>query len=67
MQGKRGETGGGVGGEERGNRKYFICPDEAENEVHLLTKCKIFQEERNLPYQSCREICDQFASIQTSE
>ena len=52
---------------ERENRKCFICPDEVENEVHFLTKCRIYQEERNLLYQSCREICYQFDSIQTSE
>ena len=52
---------------ERENRKCFICPDEIENEIHFLTNCGIYQEERNILYQSCREHCNQFDSIQTSE
>ena len=52
---------------ERENRKCFICLDEIENEIHFLTNCRIYEDERDTLYKSCRENCNQFEFLQTNQ
>ena len=52
---------------ERNDRKCFICNDKIENEIHFLTECPLYENERNSLFQACRENCVNFDLLNTNE
>ena len=39
---------------EKSKRYCHFCKDKVENEVHFLTECPVYDEERKLLYETCR-------------
>ena len=52
---------------ERHERKCFICKDDIEDEIHLLIKCPLYNEERTALFQSCRENTTNFDQLLTDK
>ena len=48
---------------EREDRKCFICKDEIEDELHFVTKCPLYSEERKHLYKSLRNNSKFFDSL----
>ena len=48
---------------ERNERKCFICKEKIENEMHFLTECPLYKNERAILYQACRENSKNFTSL----
>ena len=51
---------------ERSERKCFFCKDEIEDEIHFLTKCPLYADERKALYESCRENSINFDVLETN-
>ena len=52
---------------ERSDRKCFICKNEVEDERHFLIKCPLYENQRENLFQTCRENCQQFDSLESDE
>ena len=52
---------------ERNERKCPICKDEVENEIHFLTKCPLYTDERDILFQVCRQNCIHFDALSYDE
>ena len=52
---------------ERNDRKCFVCSDKIENEMHFVTECPLYENERSVLFQSCRENSMNFDLLTTSE
>ena len=52
---------------ERNDRKCFMCKDKIENEMHFVIECPLYQNERAILFQSCRENCINFDLLTTNE
>ena len=48
---------------ERNDRKCFICKEKIENEMHFITECPLYENERVILYEACRKNCKNFASL----
>ena len=48
---------------ERNNRKCFICKSLVEDERHFLVKCPLYENQRDMLFQICRENCQLFDSL----
>ena len=52
---------------ERNDRKCFFCKDKIENEIHFLSECPLYEDERNTLFHSCRRNCTNFDLLTTNE
>ena len=52
---------------ERSDRKCFLCKDKIENEIHFLTECPLYNNERKILFNSCRRTCPNFDYLVTNE
>ena len=47
---------------ERNNRKCFACRNDIEDELHFITKCPLYINEREILFQACRDSFIRFDS-----
>ena len=40
---------------ERNERKCFVCKEDVEDEKHFVIKCPLYEKERSILFQACRE------------
>ena len=52
---------------ERNDRKCFICKREVENEKHFLITCPLYENQREILFQTCRENSRHFDSLTSEE
>ena len=52
---------------ERSERKCFACINEIEDEIHFMTQCHLYNEERLKLYDACRRNSINFDHIPTNE
>ena len=52
---------------ERNERKCFICNNDVEDEIHFLIKCPLYDTERVILFQACRDNSMNFDSLETNE
>ena len=50
---------------ERTDRRCFFCQDEVEDELHFITKCPLYSNERETLFQACRVNSIHFDSFST--
>ena len=47
---------------ERNNRKFFSCRNDIEDELHFITKCPLYINEREILFEVCRDSSIHFDS-----
>ena len=52
---------------ERSERKCLVCVTEVENELHFVTQCPLYENERKALYQACQRNATAFEEIPTDE
>ena len=52
---------------ERNERECYICNNDVEDEIHFLIKCPLYDNERVILFQACRDNSMNFDSLETNE